>query len=247
MGTQNRYIFGRAARKGARPLTRRHVPGPRGARPLRGGAPAMLWPPSLSWRLAHATCVPHPGLPARPGLHPCPRAATRRAAPRRACRSRPAPDRGSGRPGRREDSQTYHTVPIDGRDIKYTATAGTLPIRLDDGKVAARMFFVAYTKDGEDAKTRPVSFLYNGGPGSATNLAAHGIVRAAQGADGRRGVPAGAALQARGQQNSLIDATDLVFVDAISTGYSRTVAGVTTQFHGIPATSAPSASSSRGT
>src|SRR5437763_190911 len=57
---------------------------------------------------------------------------------------------------------------LDGRDIKYTATAGTLPIRLDNGQVAARMFFVAYTKDGEDAKTRPVSFLYNGGPGAAT-------------------------------------------------------------------------------
>ena len=54
------------------------------------------------------------------------------------------------------------------RDIKYTATTGTLPIRREDGKVAARMFFVAYTRDGEDVKTRPVSFLYNGGPGAAT-------------------------------------------------------------------------------
>jgi carboxypeptidase C (cathepsin A) len=65
-------------------------------------------------------------------------------------------------------SQTSHSLKLDGRDIKYTATTGTLAIRLDDGKVAARMFFVAYTKDGEDAHTRPVSFLYNGGPGSAT-------------------------------------------------------------------------------
>src|SRR5207244_12946202 len=65
-------------------------------------------------------------------------------------------------------SQTSHTIRLDGREITYTATAGTLPIRLDDGRVAARMFFVAYTKDGEDAKTRPVSFLYNGGPGAAT-------------------------------------------------------------------------------
>ena len=59
-------------------------------------------------------------------------------------------------------------IRLDGRDIKYTATAGTLPIRGDDGKINARMFYVAYTKDGEDPKTRPVSFLYNGGPGSAT-------------------------------------------------------------------------------
>src|SRR5437868_13677749 len=65
-------------------------------------------------------------------------------------------------------SQTSHMLRLDGRDIKYTATAGTLPIRLDDGQVSARMFFVAYTKDGEDAKTRPVSFLYNGGPGAAS-------------------------------------------------------------------------------
>src|SRR5947209_7999513 len=65
-------------------------------------------------------------------------------------------------------STTQHTVRLDGREIRYTATTGTLPIRLDNGEVAARMFFVAYTKDGEDVKTRPVSFLYNGGPGAAT-------------------------------------------------------------------------------
>src|SRR3954468_20571818 len=65
-------------------------------------------------------------------------------------------------------SQTSHTLRLDGREIKYTATAGTLPIRLDNGRVAARMFFVAYTRDGEDLKSRPLSFLYNGGPGAAT-------------------------------------------------------------------------------
>ena len=71
-------------------------------------------------------------------------------------------------PAEEKISQTTHTMRLDGREIKYTATAGTLPIRLDNGQVAARMFFVAYTKDGEDAKTRPVSFLYNGGPGAAS-------------------------------------------------------------------------------
>src|SRR6478735_666829 len=67
-------------------------------------------------------------------------------------------------PAEEKVSQTAHALRIDGREIKYTATAGTLPVRLDDGKVAARMFFVSYTKDGENAKTRPLSFLYNGGP-----------------------------------------------------------------------------------
>jgi hypothetical protein len=48
-------------------------------------------------------------------------------------------------------SQTSHAIRLDGRDIKYTTTAGTRPIRLDDGKVSARMFFVAHTKYDYDA------------------------------------------------------------------------------------------------
>ena len=130
-------------------------------------------------------------------------------------------------------SQTSHTIRLDGRDIKYTATAGTLPIRLDDGKVAARMFFVAYTKDGEDAKTRPVSFLYNGGPGAATIWLHMGSFapRHVQMAD--EGFQPAPPYKLVDNENSLIDVTDLVFVDAISTGYSRAVAGVNAaQFHG---------------
>ena len=65
-------------------------------------------------------------------------------------------------------SQTQHTIRVDGRELRYTATAGTLPIRLDEGKVVARMFFAGYTKDGENPKGRPLAFLYNGGPGAAS-------------------------------------------------------------------------------
>src|ERR1051325_7775497 len=85
-----------------------------------------------------------------------------------AAQSESAPRVETAGPAEEKVSQTSHTVRIDGREIKYTATAGTLPIRLDNGQVAARMFFVAYTKDGEEPKSRPVSFLYNGGPGAAT-------------------------------------------------------------------------------
>src|SRR6266849_4372215 len=130
-------------------------------------------------------------------------------------------------------SQTSHTVRLDGRDIKYTATAGTLPIRLDDGKVAARMFFVAYTKEGEDVKTRPVSFLYNGGPGAATIWLHMGSFapRHVQMAD--EGFQPAPPYRLVDNENSLLDVTDLVFVDAISTGYSRVVTGVNAaQFHG---------------
>jgi len=130
-------------------------------------------------------------------------------------------------------SQTSHAARIDGRDIKYTATAGTLPIRLDDGKVSARMFFVAYTKDGEDPKTRPISFLYNGGPGSASVWLHMGSFapRKAQMAD--EGFQPAPPYQLVENENSLIDVSDLVFVDAISTGFSRVTDGANAaQFHG---------------
>jgi carboxypeptidase C (cathepsin A) len=128
---------------------------------------------------------------------------------------------------------TQHTLLLNGRELRYTATAGTLPIRLEDGRLAARMFFVAYTKDGEDAKTRPVSFLYNGGPGSATIWLHMGSFapRRAQMAD--EGFQPAPPYRLVDNDNTLLDTTDLVFVDAISTGYSRTVAGINpAQFHG---------------
>jgi len=130
-------------------------------------------------------------------------------------------------------SQTSHSMRLDGRELKYTATAGTLPIRGEDGKVAAKMFYVAYTKDGEDAKTRPVSFLYNGGPGSATiwlHMGSFAPRRVQMAEDGFQPAPPYKLVD---NENTLLDVTDLVFVDAISTGYSRAVAGVNAaQFHG---------------
>ncbi len=136
-------------------------------------------------------------------------------------------------PAEEKFSQTQHSIRLDGRDIKYTATTGTLPIRADDGKVAARMFFVAYTKDGEDVKTRPVSFLYNGGPGAATVWLHMGSFapRHVQMAD--EGFQPAPPYHLVDNEYSLIDVTDMVFVDAISTGYSRTVQGVNSaQYHG---------------
>ena len=136
-------------------------------------------------------------------------------------------------PAEEKISTTPHTIRLDGREIKYTATAGTLPIRLDNGQLAARMFFVAYTKDGEDVKTRPVSFLYNGGPGAATiwlHMGSFGPRHVQMADDGFQPAPPYRLVD---NENSLIDVSDLVFVDAISTGYSRTVSGVSSQqFHG---------------
>jgi len=129
-------------------------------------------------------------------------------------------------------SQTSHLLRLDGREIKYTATAGTLPIRLDDGKVAAQMFFVAYTKDGEEKKSRPLSFVYNGGPGSASvwlHMGSFAPKRAQMADEGFQPAPP---YQLVDNEDTLLDVTDLVFVDAIDTGFSRVVAGVNNaQFH----------------
>src|ERR1051325_10799479 len=136
-------------------------------------------------------------------------------------------------PAEEKISTTPHTIRLDGREIKYTATAGTLPIRLDNGQVVAGMFFVAYTKDGEDVKTRPLSLLSNGGPGAAAiwlHMGSFAPKHVQMADDGFQPAPPYHLVD---NENSLIDVTDMVFVDAISTGYSRMTQGNSSQqFHG---------------
>src|SRR3954463_16212089 len=146
----------------------------------------------------------------------------------------PAPSQHeSAGPAEEKVSQTSHTVRLDGRDIKYTAPAGTLPIRGDDGKVQARMFFVAYTKDGDDARTRPVSFLYNGGPGSGTIWLHMGSFAPKHGQMADEGLQPAPPYRLGDNENPLTDPPTMGFADATSTGYSRAVQGVNrTRFHG---------------
>jgi carboxypeptidase C (cathepsin A) len=129
---------------------------------------------------------------------------------------------------------THHSARIAGQAINYTATAATYNIKADDGTVKATMFYVAYTKDGvPDPAKRPVSFVYNGGPGSASLFTHMGMgpKRVVLTADGH-GMPAPYTIV--DNEDSFLDATDLVFIDAISTGYSRPAPGeAPAQFHGI--------------
>src|SRR5579864_7402259 len=129
---------------------------------------------------------------------------------------------------------THHSARIGGQTINYTATAATYNIKADDGTVKATMFYVAYTKDGvADPAKRPVSFVYNGGPGSASLFTHMGMgpKRVALTPDGH-GMPAPYTVV--DNEDSFLDATDLVFIDAISTGFSRPAPGeATAQFHGI--------------
>ena len=119
---------------------------------------------------------------------------------------------------------THHSAQIGGEEINYTATAGTYVIKDDAGNPKATFFYVAYTKDGlSDISKRPVSFVYNGGPGSASLFTHMGMgpKEVVLTPDGH-GMPAPYSI--KDNSDSFLDATDLVFIDAVSTGYSRPVA-----------------------
>jgi carboxypeptidase C (cathepsin A) len=129
---------------------------------------------------------------------------------------------------------THHHARIGGEEMQYTATAGRYVIKADDGTPKATFFYVAYTKDGvNDPAMRPLSFVYNGGPGSASCFTHMGMGprRVVLMPDGH-GMPA--PYQIEDNRDSYLDASDLVFVDAISTGYSRPAPSqAPAQFHGI--------------
>jgi carboxypeptidase C (cathepsin A) len=116
---------------------------------------------------------------------------------------------------------THHQVTLDGKPLRYTATTGRLPIQRGDGKIEAEMFFVAYTLDGQDAAKRPLTFCFNGGPGSATVWLHMGAVGPKQVVLEPNGFMPAAPYTITDNPNTLLDRSDLVFVDAIATGFSR--------------------------
>jgi carboxypeptidase C (cathepsin A) len=137
-------------------------------------------------------------------------------------------------PPEEKSSVTHHSAKIGGQTINYTATAATYNIKADDGTIKASMFYVAYVKDGvPDPAKRPVSFVYNGGPGSASLFTHMGMgpKQVVLTPDGH-GMPAPYTIS--DNEDSFLDATDLVFIDAVSTGFSRPAPGeAPNQFHGI--------------
>ncbi|HXO19560.1 MAG TPA: peptidase S10, partial [Thermoanaerobaculia bacterium] len=132
-------------------------------------------------------------------------------------------------------SSTKHSIILDGQKIAYTATAGNYLMKEEDGTLKTSIFFVAYTKDGvKDPGERPVTFSYNGGPGAAAVWVQFGAFgpRIVERADDGMGLPPPGRMI--DNDYSLLDVTDLVFIDPVSTGYSRAVPGVDAkQYHGI--------------
>ncbi len=115
-----------------------------------------------------------------------------------------------------------NTVTIGGERVTYTAETGMLPILKPEGVSRASVFYVAYTRqDVKNHATRPVTFCFNGGPGSASvwlHLGALGPRRAKMNADGSEPAPPFTLVD---NEYSLLDNSDLVFIDPVATGFSR--------------------------
>ncbi|HEU5239342.1 MAG TPA: hypothetical protein VFU37_19585 [Pyrinomonadaceae bacterium] len=129
---------------------------------------------------------------------------------------------------------THHSINVGGRELRYTATVGMMPIKNREGETEARIFFMAYTLDGVgDRSARPLTFSFNGGPGSASvwlHLGAIGPKRVPMNADGSMPPPPYRLVD---NQSTWLDQSDLVFIDPVGTGYSRTVRPEASRFFGL--------------
>ena len=140
-------------------------------------------------------------------------------------------------------SITQHSVTIDQKEIHYTVTAGTIVLKEEQEKgsksygekAKASVFFVAYTLDntGDTAK-RPITFSFNGGPGSSSVWLHLGVLGPRCVETDQQGNLLQPPYRLIENQYSVLDQTDLVFIDPISTGFSRVVQGEEAkQFHGF--------------
>jgi carboxypeptidase C (cathepsin A) len=119
------------------------------------------------------------------------------------------------------DSTTMHTLALPGRTLAFTATAGSIRLFDDRGEPQADIAYTSYQLDGADPAVRPITFLFNGGPGAASaylQLGAAGPWRLSLGGDAA--VPS-AAPDLQPNADTWLDFTDLVFIDPVNTGYSR--------------------------
>lgn len=133
------------------------------------------------------------------------------------------------------DAVTHHHITLNGRPLNYTARAGTITLRNGSDQPTARVFYTAYTVDGANASSRPVTFMYNGGPGSSTmwlRMGSVGPVRVQTADDGRLTGPPPYRLLVN--RYTLLDRSDLVFIDMPGSGFGRIIgAGTRDDFWGV--------------
>jgi carboxypeptidase C (cathepsin A) len=122
------------------------------------------------------------------------------------------------------DSTTKQTLALPGRTLAFTATAGSIRLFDDKGEPQADLAYTSYQLDGADARTRPVTFLFNGGPGAASAWLQFGDAGPWRLAFSGDAASSSASPDLLPNAETWLDFTDLVFIDPVSTGYSRFVA-----------------------
>jgi carboxypeptidase C (cathepsin A) len=130
---------------------------------------------------------------------------------------------------------THHQMNLGAKVLKYTATAGMIPIKDAKGEVEARIFFIAYTLDhAGPTASRPLIFSFNGGPGSASIWLHMGALGPKRVAMPDEPVIPGPPFRLIENDATWLDATDMVFIDPVGTGYSRAAKPeLTSKFHSL--------------
>ena len=147
--------------------------------------------------------------------------------------SAPAPSAAPAIPPAPSDAVTHQSISVGGRTLAYTARAGTITLQNQAGQPTCRMFFTAFTLDDASAR-RPVTFFYNGGPGSSTIWLRMGSFGPMRVIVGNGTSTPNAPFNLVPNQYTLLDKTDMVFVDAPGTGFGRLVgAGKPDDFYGV--------------
>jgi carboxypeptidase C (cathepsin A) len=163
------------------------------------------------------------------------RIVTEQAQPARDEPDRQGKDEAVRPPPPERESVTERTARIGGEAVAYRAVASTTTLRAEDGTPRASIFSVAYTRtDAGDPAARPLTFVFNGGPGSSSAWLHLGLVgpRRVDMPDGPTAPPA--PYRVVDNDASLLDASDLVLIDPVSTGFSRAAPGQDAkQFHGF--------------
>ena len=119
-------------------------------------------------------------------------------------------------------NKSIDSTVLDGRTLRYTVTVGTIDVRDASGKIAGNVVYTSYTVPGKD---RPVTFAFNGGPGASSVFLNFGAIGPKHlDGIGNKGDSASGQIVMSDNQGTWLDFTDLVFIDPIGTGYSRSLA-----------------------
>ena len=133
---------------------------------------------------------------------------------------KPAADNKAALPPLPADAHVQQSIELDGKTLRYTVTVGTLPVRDKDGKVTGDVVYTAYTVDGPN---RPVTFALNGGPGASSVYLNFGAIGPKHLNVGNEGDSPSDPATLTDNPGTWLDFTDLVFIDPIGTGFSRSL------------------------